>query len=194
MFVFTIVSGDGDRLGRTAVFVFTRCALTVCVFCLFFRPQARRWLAFTAWRGRTWHRCRLWCSAWARPPSLSSYPSPASWPLCEDKPNGEMKDADARAERTNRAGQQRLKAAHCGLLFVEAEMLWTFGAGRRTERLPVSLYCYCHNHAAVQEQRASPGGDSSSASGPESHASVFHVTSLCQKPSSSGTTRRLRGH
>lgn len=31
-------------------------------------------------------------------------------------------------------------------------MLWTFEAGCRRERPPVSLLCYCHNHTAVQRE------------------------------------------
>lgn len=42
----------------------------------------------TEWPGRTWRRWRPWCSAWARPPSPSSSPSPASWPPCEGRDPG----------------------------------------------------------------------------------------------------------
>ena len=48
--------------------------------------QVRRWQGCTAWREKTWRHWRPWCWAWARPPSLSSSPSPVSWPRSEAAP------------------------------------------------------------------------------------------------------------
>lgn len=88
-----IVNGQSAVMvtGRDSQLCLCVCLLAVCINagCVFPPPQAPRWRGCTAWQGRTWHRWRLWCWAWARPPSPSSYPSHASSPLCEVKPLNE---------------------------------------------------------------------------------------------------------
>lgn len=77
--------------------------------------QAQRWRVCTEWQGRTWRRWRLWCSAWVRPPSLLSSPSPASWPLFEARPWTRWR-TDARAKRCEPETSGRLI-----VVFVEGE-------------------------------------------------------------------------
>uniref|UniRef100_A0AAQ4RJE9 Transmembrane protein 170B n=1 Tax=Gasterosteus aculeatus aculeatus TaxID=481459 RepID=A0AAQ4RJE9_GASAC len=93
--------------------------------------EARRWRGCTAWRGRTWRRWRPWCSAWARPPSPSSYPSHASSPLCEAEPPLD--------ELQRRRGGDREPLGAIG----RGEMRRTFLGGgldgRRTHRHPQLL-------------------------------------------------------
>lgn len=80
--------------------------------------QAQRWRGCTGWRGRTWHRWRRWCSAWVRPPSLSSSRSHASWPRCEADPSHEESAVTMRSARPT-GGARRLRrpkrSRHFGL-------------------------------------------------------------------------------
>lgn len=201
--------GNGDRPWRTAVFVHPPiCLLAVCVNAAdvcFLPPQARRWRGCTGWQGRTWHRWRLWCSAWARPPSPSSSPSHASSPPCEGgqkKTLDELKDR--RWERTRLSSSSRpglWRAEEAGI----ALDLW----GWMQERAPpgVSALLLPQSHCSPEGTQCRPAclcvGERhqaetapSSASGRESHVCgcfQSNITVSCQQPFS-GTSRCLCGH
>lgn len=108
------VGFNGDRQ-LCVSFSLPDLVLTLTFKC-FYLPQARPWRAFTAWRGKAWHRWRRWCSAWARPPSPSSYPSRGSWPRCEENPwRGESGQTEP-----GRDFRPAFMEGH------EAQVLWTF--------------------------------------------------------------------
>lgn len=163
--------GNGDRPWRTAVFVHPPiCLLAVCVnsadVC-FLPPQARRWRGCTGWQGRTWHRWRLWCSAWARPPSPSSSPSHASSPPCE---GGQKKNPGWAEGQTLRANET-VELITAG--FVEGRGGGNCSGPLRLDAGESAPRCLCSVTATITLQsrgnwmqtglslcrRAAPGGD-----------------------------------
>lgn len=153
------------------VFLFAWPCINIDLFNFVFLPQARPWRAFTAWRGKAWHRWRRWCWAWARPPSPSSYPSRGSWPRCEENPRrGERQTPTREQSGQTEPGRDFRSAFMEG---DEAQVLWTF-EGQIQGRTPPSVSALRIGAGrSASCQRAAPGGGSASASGPESHVSEF---------------------
>lgn len=121
--------------------VYSLCVLTL-LMCAF-PPKARRWRGCTAWQGRTWHRWRLWCSAWDRPPSPSSSPSPESSPHCE----GENRRWDEGAGESSRS--ETIWCSKVAKLEGEKSLSGPFRCRRKKESATQS---FCHSHTAVQKK------------------------------------------